>query len=111
MDGSTLGEAIEIIDQGTTRAPVGYMVNCCYPTYLERTALDDNARGRFLGIQANGSAIDPRELESSAELKMEPVSEWVEAMANLHMSGLGKVLGGCCGTGPEHIRALAAKLT
>ncbi|PLX40060.1 MAG: homocysteine methyltransferase [Deltaproteobacteria bacterium] len=111
MDGTTLSEAIDVIDNGAPIPPSGYMVNCCYPTFLERAALKEADRERFLGIQANGSALDPRELESSTELKMEPVSEWVEAMARLKESGLGKIFGGCCGTSPEHIEALAARLT
>ena len=107
LDGARLATAIERVDAATAQRPLGYMVNCAYPSFLcaaeQPTALFD----RLTGYLANASSLDHCDLESAAELKSESVSDWGGAMFDLHRNYGVKILGGCCGTSAEHLRYLA----
>jgi len=111
LDGTPLAEAIDTIDQERVRAPVGYAVNCVHPTVLAR-ALDvagERAVARVIGHRANTSTLRPEELDDSAELITQPpdiLANEVHEVATKY--GL-KLLGGCCGTGTEHIAAIARR--
>lgn len=106
LDGTPLAAAIERVDASTARQPLGYMVNCAYPSFL--CAADQPAAlfERFTGYLANASSLDHCDLDGAAELKGESVSDWGEAMFDLHRNYGVKILGGCCGTSAEHLRYL-----
>lgn len=107
LDGSDLEEAIRAIDAEVRPAPLGYMVNCVYPTFLAEAAKRKNLSGRLLGIQANASALDHHELEEAATIQAEPVADWGREMLALREAMGLKILGGCCGTTVEHLEFLA----
>ncbi len=108
LDGTPLAQAIERIDSGTRRPPVGYGVNCCYPAFLQAADLSNHAADRMLSVQANASSLTHAELEAADTVEAEPVEEWAGGMLALHrILGL-KILGGCCGTSAEHLRSLTA---
>lgn len=108
LDGTPLAEAIGRVDASATRQPLGYMVNCAYPSFL--CAADQPAAlfARFSGYLANASSLDHCDLDGAAELKGESVADWGEAMLDLHRNYGVKILGGCCGTGVDHLRYLAS---
>ncbi|VGO17078.1 hypothetical protein PDESU_05673 [Pontiella desulfatans] len=106
LDGTTLEEAISRIDAETNRSPIGYGVNCCYPSFLQASELSGDAAKRLLSIQANASSLSHDELEGAGTVKADPVEDWSRCMHNLHRTAGIKMLGGCCGTTGEHLKAL-----
>jgi len=107
LDGTPLSEAIARIDASTGVQPLGYMVNCAYPTFLCAANQPAALFRRFSGYLANASSLDHCDLDGAEELKSESVEDWGEAMLDLHGNYGVKILGGCCGTGAEHLRYLA----
>lgn len=107
LDGTRLPEAMERMDQMLERPPIGYMVNCTHPGFLTRNYAAGEL-GRLIGIQANGSSKDVTQLEASCATEADPVDAWAEAMRELHRVHEVPVLGGCCGTGLEHLQRLGS---
>ena len=107
LDGTPLVTAIGRVDASTTRQPLGYMVNCAYPSFLCAADQPVVLFERLTGYLANASSLDHCDLEGAAELKGESVSDWGRAMFDLHRNYGVKILGGCCGTGSEHLRYIA----
>jgi len=60
----------------------------------------------LLGYQANSSALSHSELDGSAELQAEEISEWAEEMLKLNREYGVKILGGCCGTDDKYLYSL-----
>lgn len=112
LDGTPLAEAVATIDEAADPAPLGYLLNCVHPRVADAAlATSPPAGGRVLGLLANTSARDPDELDGLAELETaEPEPFARELVAVGRRRGLG-LLGGCCGTGEEHIAALARLLS
>lgn len=104
LDGSRLINAIDLIDVKTSSNPVGYMVNCAYPSFLCAAEQPLELFDRLIGYQANASSLDQCDLDNAQQLQAESVAAWGEKMLELnHTYGI-KILGGCCGTGDEHLR-------
>jgi S-methylmethionine-dependent homocysteine/selenocysteine methylase len=107
LDGTPLPEAMERIDQAVARPPVGFLVNCTHPRFLTRT-YPEGSLERLIGIQANGSSKDVTRLDASSATQADPVHDWAQSMLELHARHQVKILGGCCGTGLQHLKSLAA---
>jgi S-methylmethionine-dependent homocysteine/selenocysteine methylase len=110
LDGTRLEQAFEEIDGACTRPPLGYMVNCSYPSFLHPEALPEAALARLIGYQANASALDHKDLDRAEDILAEDVSDWGERMIALNRRFGLTVLGGCCGTGLEHLGYLVRRL-
>ena len=106
LDGTSLWDAISQIDSETTHQPLCYMVNCSYPTFLHAEEQPEALFSRLLGYQANSSALSHSELDGSAELQTEEISEWANEMLKLNRERGVKILGGCCGTDDKYLRCL-----
>jgi S-methylmethionine-dependent homocysteine/selenocysteine methylase len=106
LDGTPLEQAIDKIDSETTRPPIGYGVNCCYPAFLQSSELSGHAAARMISIQANASSLTHAELENAETVKADPVDHWAHCMHDLHRTTGIKMLGGCCGTTGEHLKVL-----
>lgn len=106
LDGTSLSDAVNSIDSNTEVQPLAYMVNCAYPDFISAAEQPKALFSRLLGCQANASALDHCDLDNSDELSVEDVSEWGEEMLGLNRLYGMKILGGCCGTGSEHLRYL-----
>lgn len=106
LDGTPLVTAIEQVDAATGRQPLGYMVNCAYPSFLCAANQPPALFERLTGYLANASSLDHCDLDGSADLQGESVSDWGGAMLDLHGNYGVKILGGCCGTNAEHLRYL-----
>ncbi|MCP4130846.1 MAG: homocysteine S-methyltransferase family protein [bacterium] len=104
LDGTSLYDAVNIVDEGISNPPIGYMVNCAYPTFLCAENQPKELFNRFIGYQGNASSLDHGELEGSETLKADSVPDWGSAMLDLNRSFGVKILGGCCGTGVDHLR-------
>lgn len=106
LDGTTLEQAFMEIDSASSRPPLGFMINCAYPSFLNahdqpRTVLD-----RLVGYQANASSRDHSDLDSSDSLLADDLEDWGNRMIELKQTYGLKMLGGCCGTGREHLQFL-----
>ncbi|MBN8460631.1 MAG: homocysteine S-methyltransferase family protein [Verrucomicrobia bacterium] len=109
LDGTPLPDAMARIDAifPHSRRPVGFFVNCTHPRFI-LSAYQPGDLGRLIGIQANGSSRDVTLLDGSTKTVTDPVASWAASMNELHLRHQVPVLGGCCGTGREHLEALAA---
>ncbi|PCI28728.1 MAG: homocysteine methyltransferase [SAR324 cluster bacterium] len=106
LDGSTLSEAIAAVDEAVTRKPLGYMVNCSYPSFLCVEQQPSSLFKRLIGFQGNASSLDHCDLDNADQLEVNQLSEWGQEMVKLNQSFGIKILGGCCGTGKEHLKLL-----
>ena len=106
LDGTSLIEAIDFIDSNSSTKPLGYMVNCAYPGFLSAEQQPVELFSRLIGCQANASSLDHCELDNADLLLVEEISEWGDAMLDLNKGYGMKILGGCCGTGREHLQYL-----
>jgi S-methylmethionine-dependent homocysteine/selenocysteine methylase len=106
LDGTDLSSAISLIDSETSNQPLCYMVNCSYPTFLQAEKQPQVLFTRLMGFQANSSSLSHSELDGSAELQTENVSEWAEEMLKLNREYGIKILGGCCGTDDTYLRSI-----
>ena len=104
LDGSSLRDAFDLLDSNTNRPPLGYMINCAHPTFLCPEDQPASVFSRLIGYQANASSLDHCDLENADNPQVDDVIDWGEQMLTLHnLYGL-KILGGCCGTGSEHLK-------
>ncbi len=115
LDGQRLEDAFKEIDGAVSRKPVGYFVNCTHPTGLlvglQRSGTSvDSLRGRLIGFQGNTSRRDPREFDTLPQLETEAPVSFANATIQLRDTFGLNLLGGCCGTGPEHIEAIGRLL-
>jgi S-methylmethionine-dependent homocysteine/selenocysteine methylase len=106
LDGTDLGTAIAGIDDRADPGPLGYTINCAHPTFLDPEGLDSSVRARIVGYQANASSLDHSELDSACELQADDVDDWTAPMVELNREYGVKILGGCCGTTGQHLRAI-----
>jgi S-methylmethionine-dependent homocysteine/selenocysteine methylase len=108
LDGTPLPEAMDRIDAMLPEGgrPLGYFVNCTHPRFI-LSACRPGDLSRLIGIQANGSSRDVTVLDGSAVTLTDPVEAWAASMLELHRKHEVPILGGCCGTGPAHLEALA----
>lgn len=109
LDGTDLNDAVDSIDSETNQKPLGYMVNCAYPTFLCAPKQPADLFKRLIGCQANASSLDHRDLDGADRLETESVSDWGDEMVKLNRSYGVKILGGCCGTESGHLRYLVSK--
>ncbi len=106
LDGTPLIDAVHRVDAAVERKPLGFMVNCAYPTFLCAEDQPAELFERLIGYQANGSSLDHCDLDGATELKAECVADWGDEMLRLNRQFGIKILGGCCGTGRDHLRYL-----
>jgi S-methylmethionine-dependent homocysteine/selenocysteine methylase len=103
IDGTRLEQAFREIDTAASRPPLGYMINCSYPSFLKIETQPQTVLTRLIGFQANASSLDHSELDGAETLQTEDVSDWGRRMIDLNRKFGVKILGGCCGTGCEHL--------
>ena len=84
-------------------------VNCTAPQYVKSLAetIRGNAPGKQVVVYPNSGQVYDTQIrtwtgEAVAENFGEMASDWADAGATL--------IGGCCQTGPEHIRAIRDKI-
>ena len=108
LDGTRLDEAMAQLDNDNRieRKPAGYSVNCTHPSFLLQS-YEPGTLDRLVGIQANGSSKDVTKLDGSGQTEADPVDQWAASMRALHTIHEVPILGGCCGTGEAHLKALA----
>lgn len=106
LDGTNLSEAIQIIDAQTEIPPIGYAINCAHPSFLLPETQNKTLFKRLISFNANSSSLDHCDLENADCLQVDNIQEWGDLMLELNQKWGVKMLGGCCGAGPEHIQYL-----
>jgi S-methylmethionine-dependent homocysteine/selenocysteine methylase len=106
LDGTPLLDAIRRVDEAVDRKPLGFMVNCAYPTFLCADQQPAELFERLIGYQANASSLDHCDLDGADELQAESVADWGAEMLRLNRQFGLKILGGCCGTNADYLRYL-----
>jgi len=86
----------------------GKMILSDYVGLAERFVLAVKAFGKDVVILAEPNAGIPELIDDQAVYKVKG-EEFAATAEKIHLAGVN-ILGGCCGTGPEHIEALAKKL-
>jgi len=110
LDGTPLDEAIDLLDDRLEGAPLGYAVNCSHPDFIKADQMNPRALSRLIGIWANASAREHSELEQTEETVVDDIGQWADAMVRLNQLHGVKILGGCCGTTDQHLRAICERL-
>jgi homocysteine S-methyltransferase len=107
--GQPLAEAINHVDDATSRAPAYYMVNCAHPTHFQHLFEAGGPWERVRGIRANASSMSHEELDNAEELDRGDQASLADQYRSLHdlLPALA-VVGGCCGTDHHHIGAISA---
>jgi len=103
-DGTSLAEAIEVVDAATDTAAAYFMVNCAHPTHIAH-ALDNAATADRIGaLRVNASKQSHAELDVAEELdEADPVALGIDNAALKTKLPRVQVLGGCCGTDARHV--------
>jgi homocysteine S-methyltransferase len=60
----------------------------------------------LVGFQANASSMDHADLDGASRLQADDLATWGESMLTLNRQYGVRILGGCCGTGVEHLEYL-----
>lgn len=112
IDGTTINDAINIIDNSVDNKPICFMTNCVHPKILYEALEKDfnktkSVFNRFKGIQANTAYLSPEELDNSADLKCCDEYELAQEIKKLSKLVNLKIYGGCCGTNKLHIEEIA----
>ncbi len=115
LDGTTIHEAIQTIDESVDARPVCYMTNCVHPAVLHEALsqpfnVTDVVRDRLWGIQANASRLTPEELDAAADLESADAGLLADDMLRLRDENGLRIFGGCCGTDGTHLEEIAGRL-
>lgn len=112
LDGTPLCDAIHAIDDGMPFPPLGYSINCVHASIAGKAlaTLPAETQRRVIAVQANTSRRTPEELDGLEELDCETPAGFAAAAAEVVRRTSVRMIGGCCGSGQEHIEALAQEL-
>jgi len=107
LNGSSLEDAINAIDEATSQGPAYYMINCAHPTHFENIFEHENWARRIRGIRANASSKSHAELWESVKLEEgDPIELGCQ---NGELAGEFphlNVFGGCCGSNHRHVEEI-----
>jgi S-methylmethionine-dependent homocysteine/selenocysteine methylase len=110
LDGTSMDEAFATIDgELGMQRPLGYMVNCAHPSFLKPEEMSPKTLARLKGYQANASSLDHEKLDNAQKLEADDLWDWVTGMLGLNMENGIPILGGCCGTTSEYLKALVLR--
>lgn len=110
LDGNSLEHSIREIDAVCSRPPLGYMINCAYPSFLNAHKQPQRILSRLIGFQANASSLDHSQLDHAGTLQTDDMSDWGNLMIELNKKFGVRILGGCCGTNYEHLQYIVQNI-
>ncbi|HEY5657419.1 MAG TPA: homocysteine S-methyltransferase family protein [Myxococcota bacterium] len=104
LSGEPLADALAAVGE---YAPLALLVNCLPPSNVAPCLEVLAASGRAFGVYANLGEPDDvtgfsRSEDCTPDAYAAHAARWLEAGA--------RIVGGCCGTTPEHVRAVAQRL-
>ncbi len=108
LDGTPIDDAIAAIDDRVGDGTPRYGVNCVHPSVLQQ-ALErtPGIERRIVSLFGNTTARSPEEHDGLEELDSEAPDVFAEANRRLLQHCDIRIVGGCCGTDPSHLRAIA----
>lgn len=108
--GETLEEAIYTIDAATDSYTSYFSINCAHPSHFQSVLVQEASWvQRIRSIRANASRLSHAELDEATELDIgNPLELGQDYQALLATFRQINILGGCCGTDPRHLQAIAA---
>ncbi|MGR3219675.1 MAG: homocysteine S-methyltransferase family protein [Candidatus Anammoxibacter sp.] len=92
-----------------TLPPLGYMINCSYPSSLKPHNRTEYVLKKLIGFQANASSKNHSEPENNTALQVDDIEEWGEQMIALNKQYGIKIPGGCCGTNVNHLEYIVKR--
>ncbi|MEM8871164.1 MAG: betaine--homocysteine S-methyltransferase [Pseudomonadota bacterium] len=108
MMGTTSEQMVKLVDTLPHR-PLAFGANCGVgASDLLRTVRGMNLAGPSLPLIAKGNAGIPK--FHDGHIHYDGTPELMADYAALARDSGAKIIGGCCGTGPEHLRAMRARL-
>lgn len=108
MMGVTSADMVKLVAD-LPQAPLAFGANCGVgASDLVRTVSGIDAAGPNLPVIAKGNAGVPKFVDGHVHYNGTP--ELMADYAVLVRDSGAKIIGGCCGTGPEHLRAMRARL-
>lgn len=110
LDGTSLEKAFVKIDSTCSRPPLGYMINCAYPSSIDAESQPETVLSRLIGYQANASSLDQSDLDCAESLQADDIRDWGKRMIELNRRYDVRILGGCCGTSFEHLQYIIQNL-
>ena len=112
LDGTKLSAAKSRIDDEIVDHSTHYAINCVHPRIL-KIALDKNPeiKGRIISFHSNTADLSAAELDGSEELITEEPNAFALAYKELLDAHDIQIIGGCCGSNPDHIHAIANVLS
>lgn len=116
LEGTPLGEAVELIDDEASPPPVHYVLQCVHPRRagiaLDRLAADHpSVLARVGGVKANAADARASDLDNSSTVQADEPETWARLLHRLRDDHGTTVLGGCCGTDERHLFSLALRMT
>jgi homocysteine S-methyltransferase len=110
LDRTPLDEAVRILDDESRRPAIGYAINCTHASVACTAAgtLSAGTKARILAFQGNTSPLPPEQLDGRDELATETPEAFASGITELRRYLPLQIVGGCCGSAPEHIAALAS---
>lgn len=108
FDGTRLNDAIHRIEDRIAHDNAHFAINCVHPAVLQ-SALQINPEigDRIVAFSGNTSARSADELDELEELDTVEPEVFARAHRELLQTWPIPIVGGCCGTSPAHIEALA----
>lgn len=115
LDGTTLSDAIELIDAAVNPQPLCYICNCVHPKRVASTLAKAfnrtaNVNTRFKGVQVNAANLSHQSLDQIEGVVSSAPKRLTEDVWSLFEYNKLKIIGGCCGTTNLHIEAFARKM-
>ena len=108
-DGTSITEAIAMVDAATDTAAEYYLINCAHPTHIAAGLEGAAPLERIGGLRVNASALSHAELDEAEELdEGDPVALARDNAALRDLLPGIRMLGGCCGTDHRHVAKIAA---
>jgi S-methylmethionine-dependent homocysteine/selenocysteine methylase len=107
-DGTSLADAVAVVDAATGARPVYYGVNCSHPSHFAPALPGEAVGARIQSIRANSSRKSHAELDESPVLDIgDPIELAAEYLQLRTQHPSISILGGCCGTDARHVQAIA----
>lgn len=110
LDGTPLGEAVERLDAEVDPGLAYVSISCVHTSVAAKALAEVAGSGRVRELKANGSPLPTAELVRLDHLDSDPPELFAERIWELHERFGLQVIGGCCGTGTDHIAALAGRI-
>jgi homocysteine S-methyltransferase len=112
LDATPLARAIDRVDEALEAPPLIHSLSCVHPSVAARAvaklrADSPTALARLGELKANGSPLPTSELVELNHPEADAPDLFAQEMWELFDPDGLRVLGGCCGTTDEHMRALA----